>query len=97
MNKPIINVEAKAFLVVFACAASLFGAYGVFGSLLMRGDGMVAGGWGFALLIAISMASLGTGLIALLVIANGRVGGWWLLTSALTTVAWFGAGHLVIE
>lgn len=97
MNKRIVNVEAKAFLVVFAAAASLFGAYGVFGTLLLRGDGIVASTWGFSLLLAISLTALGSGLIAVLVILNGYVGGWWLLASALATVAWFGTGHLVID
>ena len=97
MNKPIVNVEARAFLVVFAVAASLFGAYGVFGTLLLRGDGIVSGAWGFALLLAISMAALGAGLIALLVVLNDRVGGWWLVASALATVGWFATGHLVAD
>jgi hypothetical protein len=97
MNKPIVNVEAKAFLVVFAVATSLLGAYGVFGTLLLRGDGVVLSTWGFALLLAIATAALGAGLIALLVVLNDRVGGWWLVASALATVAWFATGHLVVD
>ncbi|RKQ88360.1 hypothetical protein C8N24_6402 [Solirubrobacter pauli] len=97
MNKRIVNVEAKAFLVVFAVAASLFGAYGVFGTLLMRGDGIVSSTTGFLLLLTISLAALGSALIALAVILKNHVGAWWLLTSALATVAWFGTGHLLVD
>ncbi|RKQ88232.1 hypothetical protein C8N24_6274 [Solirubrobacter pauli] len=97
MNKRIVNIEAKAFLVVFATAASLLGAYCVFGALLLRGDGIVSSTSGFLLLLTISTAALGSGLSALVVILNGYVGAWWLLTSALATVAWFGAGHLVAD
>lgn len=96
VNKRLINTEAKAFLLVFAIAAMLVGAYTVFGSLLLRGNGQVgpAGMW---LLLAVSGFALVSAAAALATISGGRVGGWWLLASTLAAIAWFPAGNLVAE
>ena len=96
VNKRLINTEAKAFLVVFALAAMVVGAYTVLGTLLLRGNEQIgpAGMW---VLLAISGTALLSAATALAVIAGGRVGGWWLLGSALASVAWFPAGLLLGE
>lgn len=95
MNKLLVNGEAKAFLLVFAVAGILLGAYTILGTMLLLGDGIVEGVFGAVVLHLISFAATGAGLRASTVIFNGRVGGWWLFTSWAAGVAWFPVGHLV--
>ncbi len=96
MNKRIINGEAKAFLIVFAFVGLLLGVYTSLGRGLLESDGAELSSFGGWLLLVLSGAAMIAGLGAVLTILNGRVGGWWIVGSWMSSVAWFGLAHVVI-
>jgi hypothetical protein len=95
VNKRIINGEARAFLVVFACAGLLLGLYTLLGRGILESDGGDLSSFSGWLLLPVSVAAIVTAVGALVAISGGRVGGWWIVSSWCSSVAWFGLAYLV--
>jgi hypothetical protein len=95
MTKRVVSGEEKLFPVVLALLGILIGAYTLLGKDILESEGETLSSVGDTLFLALSLAATGAGLGALVMIAIGRAGAWWVAASWLACAAWFGLTHVL--